>query len=333
MRKFIGVRSWPGAIASQSLKRDALIFNQIAIPDISVFIEDALLKSNRGTRFVIKDANGKPVDVQRLLTKSGFLRLPTKEARYLAAEFQWLLDRGIIFEPEIGFQNTTLRKNSKGIIARAMGEVSTTLGQEGLQELDDFARGPIYSRAVNQIAFSEYNLREASLILRRMNQLDAYPVFSFKPRIWQERRLNKQDVVQIVLKALPMPDDLTSGELIMDYRSDANSQGRFLGLRHWMGEVARAELTPIEVEEKLEYLMYQYDQHMKLHKLKTNPYTLETAVVAVPEFLENLVNFRWGKIAKGLFAFKHRRIALMEAELTAPGSEIAYIMKARQRFS
>jgi hypothetical protein len=38
-------------------------------------------------------------------------------------------------------------------------------------------------------------------------------------------------------------------------------------------------------------------------------------------------------MAKNLFAFRERRIALLEGELTAPGSEVAYIVKANERFS
>src|SRR5688500_12214656 len=48
-----------------------------------------------------------------------------------------------------------------------------------------------------------------------------------------------------------------------------------------------------------------------------------------------ILDLEWlmDKIAKGLFSLKHKRIALMEAELTAPGNEIAYVIKARQKFS
>ena len=108
---------------------------------------------------------------------------------------------------------------------------------------------------------------------------------------------------------------------------------KFLALRHWMSEVARAELTPAEVEEKLEYLIDQYQRHMKLHRMKTNVGTLETVVTASAEFLGDLVSFKWGKAAEALFSLKRRRVALLEGELTAPGNEVAYIVKARETFS
>jgi hypothetical protein len=100
-----------------------------------------------------------------------------------------------------------------------------------------------------------------------------------------------------------------------------------------MSEVARAELTPAEVEEKLEYLIDQYQKHMLLHRMKTNVGTLETIVMTGAEMLGDLLSFKWGKAAQALFSLKKREVALLEGELTAPGNEVAYIVKARETFS
>lgn len=100
-----------------------------------------------------------------------------------------------------------------------------------------------------------------------------------------------------------------------------------------MSEVARAELAPAEVEEKLEYLIDQYRQHMRLHRMKTNVGALETVVTTSAEFLGDLVSFKWGKAAEALFSFKRTRVALLEGELAAPGNDVAYIVKARETFS
>lgn len=97
--------------------------------------------------------------------------------------------------------------------------------------------------------------------------------------------------------------------------------------------MARAELTPAEVDEKLEYLIDQYQKHMKLHRMKTNVGTLETIVTMGAEVLGDLASFKWGKAAQALFSLKRREVALLEGELTSPGNEVAYIVKARETFS
>jgi hypothetical protein len=60
--------------------------------------------------------------------------------------------------------------------------------------------------------------------------------------------------------------------------------------RNWVSEIARDELTPAEVEEKLEHLIDQYQQHMKLHRMKVNTGTLETMVTMGAEVLGDLLS-------------------------------------------
>lgn len=100
-----------------------------------------------------------------------------------------------------------------------------------------------------------------------------------------------------------------------------------------MSEIARGDLTPQEIEEKLEYLLSRYRRHLELHKLKSNTTMLETIVVTTADVLGNLASFQWGKAARALFSFKHRQVNLLEGELTAEGSEVAYLMKARENFA
>lgn len=176
-------------------------------------------------------------------------------------------------------------------------------------------------------------VRSVSIELRELYQVEAYPLLSNVSLSPIKSQGEKTDVIQIVLKSLPIPDDLTSWEQIIEYRSDTDSQHKWLDLRNWMGEVARGELTPVEVEEKLEYLISQYQRHMKLHKMKANQGVTQTILVSSAELAENFIKFKWGQIVKNLFSIKQRNIALMEGELTSPGSEVAYIIKAQESFS
>lgn len=182
------------------------------------------------------------------------------------------------------------------------------------------------------LEFYDFFSRIACLNLRRYKSIDAYPIF-YTDLVTQSKKATKRDVIRILINSLPVPDEHTPWEQIIEYRSDPDSQSKFLALRHWMSEVARAELTPAEVEEKLEYLIDQYQQHMRLHRMKTNVGTLETIVTTGAEFLGDLVSFKWGKAAEALFSLKRRQVALLEGELTAPGNEVAYIVKARETFS
>lgn len=248
-------------------------------------------------------------------------------------ELEWLHQQGIIFEPE--------NNDADGLLS-SHDEYNYFIRLEA-QHLNDFAKYVLGQREasgyIEEIESTKYmqslieaQLRRFAVQLREVNHMDAYPLLDTFHSV-HEHQATKDAVLQIVLNTLPYPDESISWEQIIEYRSDPDSQDKFLDLRHWMSEMARGELTPIEVEEKLEYLMSQYQRHMKLHKMKANQGVLETVIVSPAELAENLIKFKWGQIAKDLFSIKQRKIALMEGELTSPGSEVAYIVKARETFS
>jgi hypothetical protein len=298
MAELIGVKSPLELLISRSVKREALMFDRVAIPNL-----DRTLSPN-------------PVHL-------------TEENINFIRELAWLRNEGIIFEPEEASSNQQLLLNDEYVKDR-----------NKVDKLEDELEAIFLIRGREDEAYRERRLyaeylttRYTAIQLRELNQTDAYPIFSIASFPEHDALIYKREVARIVLNELPIPDESTSWEQIIEYRGDPDSQAKFFSLRNWMNEVARAKLTPIEVEQKLEYLISQYHRHMELHKMKTNAGALEVIVVSSAEFLEDLVKFKWGKIAKGLFTLKQRRIALMEGELTAPGSEVAYVIKAREHFS
>lgn len=161
--------------------------------------------------------------------------------------------------------------------------------------------------------------------------LEAFPILqTMKPLPNIQPSFKKVDVLNVVINSLPIPDELTSWEQILDFRSDPESRYKYLGLRNWMSEIARANLSPNEIEEKLEWLLYSYRKHMELHNLKFKKGVLETIVMSGAEFVENLIKLKFGKAAKKLFSIKHKKIHLMEAEMRAPGVEVSYISSVRK---
>jgi len=99
-----------------------------------------------------------------------------------------------------------------------------------------------------------------------------------------------------------------------------------------MSDLSRARLLRSEIVEKLEWSLNEYEKHMKLHKMKTNLGTFKAVITVAAGLIEDLVKFKWGKAAELLFTLRDRKIGLMEAELRAPGKELAYIVSARERF-
>lgn len=99
-----------------------------------------------------------------------------------------------------------------------------------------------------------------------------------------------------------------------------------------MAKLAVEVQTPHEATQELEYLLDEYESHMRLHKMKITRGTFETLIVGAAEILENVAKFRLSKAAEAIFVLKNRQIALLEAEQSAPGREVAYIAQAKRRF-
>jgi hypothetical protein len=167
--------------------------------------------------------------------------------------------------------------------------------------------------------------------LLRSQGMKAYPVLS--TTLSKQSTALPSDVIEIVFNNFPTPSEDTPWEQILEYRADPDSRANFFALRDWINEITHASLSPIEIEEKLEHLLAQYERHLKLHKMKTNKGVVETVLTSGAGFAENLCKGNFSKIANMLFTAKHRKLALYEGELTAPGHELAYILKTQEAFS
>ncbi len=115
-----------------------------------------------------------------------------------------------------------------------------------------------------------YFTRLFSIQLRELDGLEAYPILPADIPSSENPESTKGEVIKIVLSALPVPDDQTSWEQIVEYRNEPDSKNKFLDLRNWMSEVARGEHTPDQAEEKLEYLLSQFRRAMGIHRMKAN---------------------------------------------------------------
>ena len=153
--------------------------------------------------------------------------------------------------------------------------------------------------------------------------------------VWSEDDVaegQRAEVLRLVVKGVPIPGDSHSMEDVLGFRDEARSEGLVQGLRVWINDMASGKLSPVEVSDKLEYLVSRYERALKLEKMSRSTGVVETLVVSTAEIAESLVKFQWSKAAQKLFEVRHRQIDLMKAEMTLPGREVAYIVKARERF-
>jgi hypothetical protein len=145
-------------------------------------------------------------------------------------------------------------------------------------------------------------------------------------------RVDRAGAIHVVFDAFPEPDEDTPWEQILEFRFDPRSAGQVMALRRWLARIAREAVSAAELSEEIEWLMHEYQAHMRLHRMKSAAGAMESILTASAEAVENLAKLRLGALAKSAFALRHRRIQLLEAERQAPGRELAYVIRAREHF-
>ncbi len=140
------------------------------------------------------------------------------------------------------------------------------------------------------------------------------------------------NVAHIILNKLPLPADEVSISRVMDFKEEPETRRLFLGMKRWLRKALDSGTSFQNLNEEIEYLTLEYKHFMKLHDIKTTTGTLEALVVSTAETIENLAKLKISKVAKSFFAIHHKRVALAEAEMTAPGREVSYLIHANNQF-
>jgi hypothetical protein len=142
-----------------------------------------------------------------------------------------------------------------------------------------------------------------------------------------DQRPNKHDVLKIAV-VVPVPEDQAPWQHIIEFRNDPDSQGGFFELKEWMSDIARGVITQGQAQQKLESLLDQYRRVLQRHQIQINWTKLEAFVVTSADD----TRFQQRQSASPLFAVEHRKLALLEAESTLPGSIVAFVLQAKSMF-
>jgi len=241
------------------------------------------------------------------------------------ADIQFLLDRKVIFTPEFRGQIAVTAEAKK-----ELEEVQERQREHVRKSLDTFTRGE--DGKVHLFPALDGASRVLAIQLRELDGLNAVALLPS----WSQpadSTASRADVVRLVLNNLPVPKESHSIEDVLAFREEATSQGLTHGLRSWINEMASGKLTPVEIADKLEYLSARYEAMLGVERMERDTGMFETLICTTAEIAESLVKFKWSNIAKKLFEVKHKQVALLKAEMSLPGREVAYIIKARERFN
>lgn len=295
------------------LKQQSLLFDQIGILKLN-----QLYTTGRETLGSLKGSLAPNIE---------------NKVETMFSELEWLNQKGVVYELSIEEE-----------FQQAKNIAKTTIPSQRFDEL-----ASLFNIVMeNQITISQHDgkkdnaklikeqhfatLRLMTIVMELGKGVTAVTTFPRSEYIQPLLNSNKSEVAQIVINNLPLPSNETPWEQIIDYRNDPDSQKNLLNLRRWIRKTSHENLPLIEIQEEIEWLMNEFKEHMNVHKMKTDTESLEVLVKAPIEMLENLVTLKFSKLVDPLFTIKKRQLSLLEAEINAPGKEMAYIIKSKEAF-
>jgi len=140
------------------------------------------------------------------------------------------------------------------------------------------------------------------------------------------------ECLSIILKQIPVPEDDVSIQDVLDFSTAEQAVRHRSALNDWLNGKVREGATASELADELAYLINEYTEFMKISKMRFRT-TVSEAIIKMPfEISGGLATLRLTKVVEALFSFRRIYLDLREAELKAPGREVAYIVDAQDRF-
>lgn len=243
-----------------------------------------------------------------------------------SAELEYLLNKGIV-------RDTSHYINQSGL---------------SMQEIEDLRNSAmVYERQIWQKERTDPNalfgmvaladtainsrIRADALIVGKVPSMMAIPIFSTNNYNIASVATKQTEVLQIILRNMPLPSPHLSWEHLIDFHKNPEARKRRNNLKRWISLISSGEKHLHEIEDELEAGLDAYEEYMKIQKIKYEYGIFETLVTTTAEVLENILKLRIGKLARLPFEISKKRIDLLDAELKAPGREFSYISYIRAR--
>jgi hypothetical protein len=115
----------------------------------------------------------------------------------------------------------------------------------------------------------------------------------------------KCQVLRIAMEALPAPGHDASWQDIIAFKDEVHDKR--WGFRRFLQTLATKRQTEAEVRDEIEWLLNEYRKAMEIHRIKASNSFVDVFLIAPLEILEDLVTFKWSKLAKGMLSSKKDR--------------------------
>lgn len=255
-----------------------------------------------------------------------------------AAELEWMLDAGLVVEHDFAKHQRIEEVDLELELAAEEQERMLRPLQEYLGTVDpSYTGGTLPDGLVDISLFwksTERLSRAAAIQWNASRTAEALPILTTEQLDCSYRQgLTTCNVVQVLLENVPIPQDSLPLGDFLSFRNEPETREQLIGLRRWMRKASEGATNEVELAEEIEWLLSQYRKYMKLSGVKYTASTFEATMKLAASVAQNLPLFRFQEIAKTYFSLRRSKAELLEAELKAPGRELAYLVRVGSRFN
>jgi hypothetical protein len=139
-------------------------------------------------------------------------------------------------------------------------------------------------------------------------------------------------VWRIVIAEMPQLSLKVPWKDVLDFRKEEQTQQLSRSLRRWVRKTVSENLSAAQVEDEVRSLLSEYEKHMKISGMKADRAALEFLIPHDAHVDKEMVEETFIRFSDLATITRSRRLELLEAEMKAPGRELALIPKLRKRF-
>lgn len=323
-------------------KRETLLFDRIGIIELATILQESSAETAANLEWlaehgVVFDAH---LDLESMAPAEIDAVRPAVELFCAVFAYaQILRDLGVAPHAvaiAVGTANVLRRVNEVAVgapiidTARVIDQVLAAIHSDKLTDRS-FTQDDLAARAADLDIYGiELVTRMTATYYRDKEQLHATPLL--KRMSTPAFALPDERVIQIVLPEFPMPSEDTPWDDVLAFRDEAHTAWSLRSLQAWVRKAATSPLSATELQDELQSLIADFTEYMRLRKVAAEHAQISTLVVGTATLLEDLLKLRLSKIVKTLFERRQRAVTLLKEEMSAPGHEVAFIIKAKARF-
>lgn len=281
------------------LKNPYFLYDEVVVTDVDIF-----LKAHSSGPYA------RPKVAERLnylLDKNILKSVPTitleelnEQAEKSEVFSELYIETDKVYEERERFYHKLLKANKKGLLKG---------------EPEEYLRLNFEFEKIKEKLFAEYYSIKTG---------DAYsPILE---NSYSTGVLNQSSVVELIIAKFPVVELSEDWDKLAEFRSDDSTRIKYLRFREFTKKLASKNLTAIEVEEEIEYLVEEYKNHMSLANLKYNEGVIKGIFLTSLKFTENLIKLKLSSAFESLYSIKEKKVELLEARNSAPGKEISLLV-------